>query len=150
MKGRFGDQSMGKTLVVISAPAAISAETDQDIGSAVGSDQVLADRRVGSAQGRAVSAYAELSRRVQDRDLMRRRYGYYWSLMLVMGTAFVAIWVAVVLLGDSWWQLVPAAALAAVVTQFGFLGHDGAPGRFLPRPDGMNGPRASCPGPSPG
>ncbi len=75
---------------------------------------------------RAVSAYADLSRRVHEAGLMRRRYGYYWSRMITMVTAFVAIWVAFALLGDSWLQLGLAVALAVVVTQFGFLGHDGA------------------------
>ncbi len=33
-------------------------------------------------------------------------------------------WTAVVLVGDSWWQLAVAAFLAVVFTQIGFLGHD--------------------------
>ncbi|KAA1417154.1 acyl-CoA desaturase [Nocardioides humilatus] len=40
--------------------------------------------------------------------------------------AFVGVWVGFALLGDSWFQLLMAAALGLVVTQFGFLGHDAA------------------------
>ena len=39
---------------------------------------------------------------------------------------FAGIWVAFAFLGNSWFQLVLAALLAVVLTQFGFLGHDAA------------------------
>jgi fatty acid desaturase len=39
---------------------------------------------------------------------------------------FAGIWVAFAFLRNSWFQLVLAALLAVVLTQFGFLGHDGA------------------------
>ncbi|MEO6880905.1 MAG: acyl-CoA desaturase [Mycobacteriaceae bacterium] len=55
---------------------------------------------------------------------MRRRYGFYWTMIIGSVAAFAGVWVAVVLLGDSWWQLALAGALAVVSTQFGFLGHD--------------------------
>ncbi len=79
-----------------------------------------------SRRERHVSVYAELSQQVQSAGLLRRRYGYYWSMMLGTVGAFAAVWVGVVLLGDSWLQLLLAAALAVVSTQFGFLGHDTA------------------------
>lgn len=44
--------------------------------------------------------------------------------MVAVVAAFALVWVAVVALGDTWWQLVPAAVLAVVSAQFGFLGHD--------------------------
>jgi fatty acid desaturase len=75
---------------------------------------------------REVSVYAELSRQVKDAGLLNRRRGWYLSRIGAMVAAFAGIWVAVVLLGDSWWQLVLAAALAVVTAQFGFLGHDTA------------------------
>lgn len=73
-----------------------------------------------------VSAYAELSRRVSAEGLQRRRYGYYWCSIAGAVAAFVLVWVGVALLGNSWFQLVFAALLAVVSTQFGFLGHDAA------------------------
>jgi fatty acid desaturase len=77
-------------------------------------------------RGRYVSAYADLSRRVQGAGLLHRRYAWYWSRMVGACVAFVAVWVIFYLLGDSWAQVGVAALLAVVVAQFGFLGHDAA------------------------
>jgi fatty acid desaturase len=75
---------------------------------------------------RYVSLHTELLREVRDAGLMERRYGSYaWHIGLSVA-AFAATWVAFVLVGDSWWQLLVAAVLGIVVTQFGFLGHDAA------------------------
>lgn len=73
-----------------------------------------------------VSGYTELAKTVRDSGLLKRRYGYYWTRILISVTGFILIWVAVVVLGDSWFQLVCAALLGVVIAQFGFLGHDGA------------------------
>jgi fatty acid desaturase len=75
---------------------------------------------------REVSEYAELSRRVKDAGLLNRRRGWYVGHIAASVAAFAGVWVAVVLLGDSWWQLALAVALAVVTAQFGFLGHDSA------------------------
>ncbi len=78
------------------------------------------------ARQRQVSAYTDLSRIVQDTGLMRRRYGYYWTRFVLL-TALLALTVAVfVVVGPSWWQLVTAAVLAALLGQVMFLGHDAA------------------------
>ena len=77
-------------------------------------------------QQRAVHLYTELARTVRDRGLLRRRYGYYWSRIALAVSAFVLVWAGIIALGNSWFQLVLAAVLGVVVTQFGFLGHDGA------------------------
>jgi len=71
-----------------------------------------------------VNAYAALSHRVREHGLLRRRYGYYWIYIVATVAAFALVGIAVVLIGDSWWQLVPAGVLAVVSAQFGFLGHD--------------------------
>jgi fatty acid desaturase len=57
---------------------------------------------------------------------MRRRYGYYWAQIVGLVVAFGGLVAAMVWVGDSWWQLLLAAALGILVTQFGFLGHDAA------------------------
>jgi fatty acid desaturase len=75
---------------------------------------------------RYVTTYAELSRQIQDSGLLKRRYGYYWLKIIGTVGAFAGIWVAFAFLGNSWFQLLLAAALAVVLTQFGFLGHDSA------------------------
>ncbi|BCJ34463.1 delta fatty acid desaturase [Actinocatenispora thailandica] len=73
---------------------------------------------------RTGSDYAELSRRIRRAGLLRRRTGYYGAKMAINGVLFVAGWVAVLLLGNSWYQLIVAAALAVVFTQLAFVGHD--------------------------
>ncbi|MEJ7755217.1 MAG: fatty acid desaturase [Nocardioidaceae bacterium] len=75
---------------------------------------------------RHLSSYTELSRIIRDKGLLQRRYAYYWSRIALAVAAFVVIWVGFFIIGNSWFQLVLAAALGIVVTQFGFLGHDGA------------------------
>lgn len=75
---------------------------------------------------RQVSDFTELSRRVHDAGLMRRRLGYYWTQFGVLTALLVALGAAVVLLGHTWWQLVIAALLALVLGQVMFLGHDAA------------------------
>jgi len=80
----------------------------------------------GTAAERFTSAYAALSRDVRAAGLLRRRYGFYWSRITGAVAALAAVWVCVALIGDSWWQLLPAAAMGMVCAQFGFLGHDAA------------------------
>ena len=75
---------------------------------------------------RQLSLYTDLSRLVRERGLLRRRYAYYWSRIALAISAFGIIWAGVFVIGNSWFQLILAAALGIVVTQFGFLGHDGA------------------------
>ncbi len=47
---------------------------------------------------------------------MRRRHGYYWTRFLVLTALLAATVVTFVAVGPpSWWQLVTAAVLAAVL-----------------------------------
>ncbi len=75
---------------------------------------------------RFVSSYTDLVAEVRDRGLLERRHGFYLTRIVGTVVAFAATWTAVIVLGDSWWQLACAVVAAAVSTQFGFLGHDGA------------------------
>lgn len=88
--------------------------------SAVG--LTLDDVRAGSP--RRGSDYAELMRLVRGAGLLERRPVFY-TVYIAAGLLMLAAgWVAFVLLGDSWWQLVTAACLAVVFAQNGFLTHD--------------------------
>jgi fatty acid desaturase len=70
------------------------------------------------------SAYAQLSRQVRQAGLLERRRGYYiWKIAATV-VLLAAGWAALVVVGDSWWQLAVAAFLAVMFTQVGFLGHD--------------------------
>ncbi|MGH3761424.1 fatty acid desaturase family protein [Actinophytocola sp.] len=70
------------------------------------------------------SEYAALSREVRDAGLLRRRYGYYALKITINLLAFAGAWVGFAFLGDTWWQLFIAAALAIVFAQLAFIGHD--------------------------
>ncbi|WP_081978538.1 fatty acid desaturase family protein [Cellulomonas carbonis] len=63
---------------------------------------------------------------VQDAGLMRRRYAWYWTQFVVLTALLVGLVAAFVVIGASWWQLLVAAALAVVLGQVMFLGHDAA------------------------
>ncbi|MGC4897518.1 fatty acid desaturase family protein [Micromonospora sp. DT31] len=70
------------------------------------------------------SDYARLSRRVAQAGLLERRPGRYTVRIALTLGAFLAGWAAVVAVGDSWWQLPMAVAMAIATTQVAFLGHD--------------------------
>ena len=75
---------------------------------------------------RRTTPYAALTAAVQEAGLMRRRTGHYWVRIAATTVAFDAVVAGVVLLRHSWLVLLTAAPLAVVLTQFAFLGHDGA------------------------
>src|SRR5690348_14445938 len=75
---------------------------------------------------RYTSHYTDLMKTVSEAGLLERRHGYYVAQIGLHVAAFAGIWVAFFFLGNSWFQLLLAAALGVVVTQFGFLGHDAA------------------------
>jgi len=70
--------------------------------------------------------YSVLLKAVQQAGLMNRRYTYYAIKSSVLVTVVLIIGAGVVVLGNSWWQLLLAALLGLVFGQFGFLGHDAA------------------------
>ncbi|MEP6562630.1 MAG: acyl-CoA desaturase, partial [Nakamurella sp.] len=79
-----------------------------------------------SAQNRPQTDYSQLLKSVQQAGLMKRRYGYYAVKVGLMFLALAGILTGVVLLGESWLQLILAVALGLVFAHFGFLGHDAA------------------------
>jgi len=74
----------------------------------------------------STNLYTELAAIVRESGLLRRRYAWYACSFALAVAAFVATWLVVARLGNSWLQLLPAAALGVLMTQFGFLGHDAA------------------------
>jgi fatty acid desaturase len=71
------------------------------------------------------SDYAALSRRVRAADLLRRRPLAYLVHLGLTLALLVGCCAAIVVLGDSWLQLLVAVGLGIVFTQIAFLGHDG-------------------------
>ncbi|WP_297082250.1 acyl-CoA desaturase [uncultured Demequina sp.] len=68
--------------------------------------------------------FAELAATVRDTGLLRRAYGFYAGYGAALALAFGGVVTGFVLLGDSWFQLLMAAALGVVLTQVAFLGHE--------------------------
>ncbi|WP_246149143.1 fatty acid desaturase family protein [Nonomuraea turkmeniaca] len=59
-----------------------------------------------------------------DAGLLDRRPFYYAARIAIAVAAYLGCWTLFAWLGDSWWQLLVAVALAVVFTQFGFVAHD--------------------------
>jgi fatty acid desaturase len=68
--------------------------------------------------------YTQLSRQVREAGLLERRHGFYAARIGLNLVLLAAGGVALVVVGESWWQLLTAAYLAVVATQIAFVGHD--------------------------
>ncbi|HEY0000371.1 MAG TPA: acyl-CoA desaturase [Actinoplanes sp.] len=68
--------------------------------------------------------YAQLARQVKAAGLLERRPGYYAIRISATLLAYAAVWVAVIVIGASWWVLLVAPAMAGAYTQLAFIGHD--------------------------
>jgi fatty acid desaturase len=88
------------------------------------SPEVLPTSLSSPVAARYVSQFHELTQKVTSAGLMRRRYGFYWTAFSTAALALAAVWTGVVLLDDSWLQLILAAALGVILAQLGFLGHE--------------------------
>jgi fatty acid desaturase len=83
-----------------------------------------ADPPPAPAAAQGGSEYAVLSRQVRQAGLLERHPRYYLGRIAVTTVALAGGWAALVLVGNSWWQLLVAVFMAAVFTQVSFLGHD--------------------------
>jgi fatty acid desaturase len=70
------------------------------------------------------SDYAGLRRAVCSAGLLKRRPGAYTALVTAALLLYAGTWAVVAVLGDSWYQMIPAVVLGIAFTQVGFLGHD--------------------------
>ncbi len=75
---------------------------------------------------RQVNTYTALSRRMKDEGLLERSPRRYAGRVLVLGAGFVTATLALVGLGQTWWQLLVAVAFGLLFTQTAFLAHDSA------------------------
>jgi fatty acid desaturase len=69
-------------------------------------------------------SFTPLAATVRDMGLLNRAYGFYAIYAAVIAVALGGVITGFILLGDSWLQLLMAAALAIVFTQIAFLGHE--------------------------
>src|ERR1700710_2284611 len=65
--------------------------------------------------------YSALLRTVRDAGLLRRATTYYYLMFGGLLVALGGVVTGMILLGDTWYQLLMAAALGIILTQFAFL-----------------------------
>lgn len=68
--------------------------------------------------------YSALLNTVRNLGLLRKSTGFYWAVFGVLLACTGGIVTGFILLQDSWFQLLMAAALGIVLTQFAFLAHE--------------------------
>lgn len=72
------------------------------------------------------ASYTELSRTVKARGLLGRTRLFYLGVAVALLVGLGGVVAGMVLLGDSWFQLLMAAALGLILTQVAFLSHEAA------------------------
>ena len=70
------------------------------------------------------NTFTTLVRTVRERGLQGRRRGFYLIVFSALVLALAGVATGMILLGDSWLQLLMAGALGVIFTQFAFLGHE--------------------------
>ena len=70
------------------------------------------------------ATFEELTGRMRAAGLLEPRRDYYAAKIALNLALLAGCYAAVWRLGDSWWQLLVAAALAAAFVQTGFIAHD--------------------------
>jgi len=80
--------------------------------------------RPGGDSKNPASEYSALLHTVRNLGLLGRTTGFYWLVFSILVVATAGAVTGFVLLGDSWYQLLIAAALGIILTQFAFLAHE--------------------------
>ena len=73
-----------------------------------------------------IRQFTAVAQVIRESGLLRRARWFYAVLMAGLGLALLAAGIAFVTLGDSWLQLLVAAALGILFTQFAFFSHEAA------------------------
>lgn len=76
-------------------------------------------------------SFFHVKKLVDEAGLIRRRPGHYLAISSVLVLMLAGTAAGVVLLGESWFQLLMAAALGLLLTQFAFLAHEAAHRQIL-------------------
>ena len=71
-----------------------------------------------------VASFLELSEKAHQAGLMQRRRGFHYAVILFWTLSVIATLCAVILLGDTWYQLILAAFLGLAMSQLGFISHE--------------------------
>ncbi len=90
----------------------------------VPSPRAAAGAAIRAEMDRRTRSYTDLAQAVREAGLNRRSTLFYMLLFAGLLVALAGALTGLVLLGHSWFQLLIAAALGVVFTQFAFLGHE--------------------------
>lgn len=80
--------------------------------------------RPGGSKSSPTTEYSALLRTVREAGLLRRATSYYWIVFSIITLALGGVVTGFILLGESWFQLLMAAALGVILTQYAFLAHE--------------------------
>ena len=72
------------------------------------------------------STYTALLARVREAGLLKRRTGFYVTMFVIITACLAAAVTGSFLLGHSWFQLLIAAGIGLIFTQYAFLAHETA------------------------
>jgi fatty acid desaturase len=72
------------------------------------------------------STYTALLAKVRDAGLLNRRRGFYITMFAIVTACLAAAVTGSALIGDSWFQLLIAAGIGLIFTQYAFLTHETA------------------------
>jgi fatty acid desaturase len=73
-----------------------------------------------------VSSYSGLLKAVRDEGLLKRRRSFYITTFIFLSAGLIAAGTGFFLIGESWFQLLIAAALGVLLTQMAFIAHEAA------------------------
>ena len=112
------------SIPALSAPTEIVVPTPSDGATAKAPTVSFTRTKPGGNRANPTTEYSALLRTVRDAGLLRRRTGFYYLMFGILVAALGGVVTGFVLLGDSWLQLLMAAALGLILTQFAFLAHE--------------------------
>ncbi|MCC3299304.1 fatty acid desaturase family protein [Arthrobacter caoxuetaonis] len=72
----------------------------------------------------ATAGYSTLLKTIKAEGLLDRAAGFYIKVFSVLAVLTAGTGAAMAVIGDSWFQLIPAAVLGILFTQFAFLAHE--------------------------
>jgi fatty acid desaturase len=110
----------------------VETERDPQISSLTSSGGPAAARATARLAGNPLThTFTALAARVREKDLQGRRRGFYLLVFSALVLALAGAGTGMILLGDSWLQLLMAGALGLIFTQFAFLGHEASHRQIL-------------------
>jgi len=112
-----------------SAPLSIEPLVPGSLNSTVRNSAELPAGFRGTTSGataKPTSTYTALLSRVRDAGLLKRRTGFYVTVFIVITACLAAAVTGSFLLGHSWFQLLIAAGIGLIFTQYAFLAHETA------------------------